>query len=253
MGTIDPDREYHIGLKKGDVGDYILLPGDPARAEKIAGYFDEAEEVNWVREYRTFTGTYNGIPVSVMSTGIGCPSMAIAVEELVKVGAPTMLRVGTAGSMQRKVGLGSITISTGAVRVDGTTKEYVPVEYPAVPDFEVTAALRSAAEELDLDYHTGIVHCKDAFYTEGNDDLPLAVQQRELWDTWYKANVLSTSMESSALFVLSSIKDVPCGEVLANIGLTYADEPIVAKEGVDEAIRCALKAIESLEKKTPGS
>ena len=247
MGTIDDEREYHIGLKEGEVGDYVLLPGDPARAEKIAGYFDEAEEVNWVREYRTFTGKYNGIDVSVMSTGIGCPSMAIGVEELVKVGAPTMFRVGTAGSMQEHVDVGSITISTGAVRVDGTTKEYVPVEYPAVPDLEVTMALKNAAEELGFDYHTGIAHCKDAFYTEDNEDLPLSNQQDELWETWYKANVLSSSMESSALFVLSSIKEVPCGEVLANIGLTYAEEPIVAKEGVDEAIKCALRAVEMLE------
>ena len=242
MGTLEEDREYHIGLKEGEVGDYILLPGDPSRAEKIAGYFDEAEEVNSVREYRTFTGTYKGVDVSVMSTGIGCPSMAIAVEELARVGRPTMIRVGTAGSLQEEVGLGSVTISTGAFRGEGTSREYVPVEYPAVPDLDVTVALREAARKLDIDHHAGIVHCKDAFYTEGNSDLPLAAEHEQQWETLYKSNVLSTSMESSALFVVNSIKDIPCGEVLANIGLTYADEPIVEKKGVDEAIRCALEA-----------
>jgi len=247
MGTLEEDREYHIGLKEGEVGDYVLLPGDPARAEKIAGYFDGAEEVNWVREYRTFTGTYKGIDVSVMSTGIGCPSMAIAVEELARVGSPTMIRVGTAGSLQKEVGLGSVTISTGAVRGEGTSREYVPIEYPAVPDLDVTVALRRAARELEIDYHTGIVHCKDAFYTEGNVDLPLAAEHAEMWETLYKSNVLSTSMESSALFVVNSIRNIPCGEVLANIGLTYADEPIVEKKGVDEAIRCALEAVCLLE------
>lgn len=249
MGDIDPEREYHIGLKEGDIGDYVLLPGDPSRVEKIASYFDEAEEIAHTREYKTMTGTVDGIPISAMSTGIGCPSMAIGVEELDRVGNPTLLRVGTAGSMQEDVELGSVTISTGAVRIDGTTKEYVPVEYPAVPDFDTTAALKQAAESLEIDHQTGIVHCKDAFYTEGNDDLPLSKQQRELWDVWYDSNVLSTSMESSALFVLGSIKGIPCGEVLANIGLTYADEPIVEKKGVEEAIQCAIECARIMEGK----
>ncbi len=249
MGIIDDEREYHIGLKAGEVADYVLLPGDPARAEKIAGYFDEASEVNWVREYRTFTGSYKGIGVSVMSTGIGCPSMAIGVEELVKIGVNNLIRVGTAGSLQPEVKLGSITISTAAVRVDGTTKEYVPIEYPAVADMEVTMALQEAADALGYDNNRGIVHCKDAFYTEGETDLPLADQQAMLWKTLMKANVLSTSMESAALFVLGSLKKIRCGEVLANIGLTYSDEPIVAKEGVDEAIKTALEAIVILDKK----
>ncbi len=246
MGTIDDELEYHIGLKEGDVGEYVLLPGDPARVEKIAGFFDEAEEVNHVREFRTFTGTYEGINVSVMSTGIGCPSMAIAVEELERIGVETLIRVGTAGSLRPEVELGSVTVSSGAIRLDGTTREYVPVEYPAVADFDVTAALRMAARELGVDHQTGIVHCKDAFYTEASEDLPLAKQQEELWETWEKASVLSTSMETSALFVLGSIKGIPCGEVLANIGKTYAEEPVVEKAGVEEAIEIGLEAIRLL-------
>jgi len=235
-------------MKKGDVGRYVILPGDPGRVPKIAAYFDSAKEVTFNREYRTFTGTVDGIKVSCTSTGIGCPSTAIAVEELIKIGADTFIRVGTGGSLQKHVGLGDVCITTGAVREEGTSRQYVPISYPALADLDVTLALREGARKLGLKHHCGIGHCKDAFFIEGDDELPIADENKQKWTAWYRSNVLSTSMESSALFIVSSIRKVRAGEVLAIIGLTYDDAPIVAKVGVDEAIKTAIEAIKILHK-----
>ncbi len=244
-------KEYHVALGKGDVGRYVLLPGDPGRTEKIAKSFDDAKEVANNREYRTFTGTVDGIKISTTSTGIGCPSTAICVEELIKCGADTFIRIGTAGSLQKEVGLGDVVISTAAVREEGTTRQYIPLSYPAVADFDVTQALVEAGNNLKIKYHTGISHCKDAFYTEGADmdELPLGGNTRAMWNAWYKGNVMATSMESAALFVVSSIRRVYAGEVLAIIGLTYNDQPIAKKVGVEEAIQMAIEAVKILEKK----
>jgi uridine phosphorylase len=248
MGDIDPTVQYHIHLKEGDVGRYVLLPGDPGRVPEIASFFDEAREVAFNREYRTFTGTVDGIKLSCTSTGIGCPSTAIAVEELVKVGADTFIRIGTAGSLQREVGLGDLCITTGAVREEGTTRQYVPLSYPAIADIDVVSALRDAARKLGFKHHLGISHCKDAFFIEGDCDLPLEDQNRSNWKAWYRSNVLSTAMESAALFVVSSIRRVRAGEILAIIGLTYEDRPVVAKLGVENAIQTAIEAVKILDK-----
>jgi len=162
------EKEYHIGLGKGDVGRYVILPGDPGRVPRIAKHLDSAEKVAQNREYTTYTGKVDGIKVSVTSTGIGCPSAAIAVEELIRVGADTFIRVGTAGSLQKEVGLGDLVIATGAIREEGTTRQYVPLSFPAVPDLDVTIALREAARKLGYNSHAGICHCKDSFYSEGD-------------------------------------------------------------------------------------
>ncbi|NLG34480.1 MAG: uridine phosphorylase [Lentisphaerae bacterium] len=241
--------QYHIHLKRGDIGRYVLLPGDPGRVPLIASYFDNAKEVAFNREYRTFTGTVDGIKVSCCSTGIGCPSTAIAVEELIQCGADTFIRIGTCGALQREVKLGDLCITTGAVREEGTTRQYVPLSYPAVADLDVTLALREAARKLKLPAHTGIGHCKDAFFIE-DKNIPIREEIDAKWNAWYKSNVISTSMESAALFVVSSIRRVRAGEVLATIGLTYDDAPIIAKVGVEEAIRTAVEAIRILEKQT---
>lgn len=251
---MEKGKEYHIALGKGDVGRYVLLPGDPGRTPLIAKSFDDAKEMAFNREYRTFTGNITGydgkkIKISATSTGIGCPSTAIAVEELIKIGADTFIRIGTAGSLQKEVGLGDVVISTASVREEGTTRQYVPLSYPAVANFDVTAALVEASKKLKITAHPGISHCKDAFYTEGAKDLPLADYNEQMWKAWYRSNVLATSMESAALFVVSSIKRVYAGEVLAIIGLTYSDQPIVKKVGVDEAIKIAIEAVKILEEK----
>jgi uridine phosphorylase len=246
MSEISRDVQYHINMRQGDVGRYVLLPGDPGRVPKIAEFFDSAGEVTFNREFRTYTGTVDGIKVSCTSTGIGCPSTAIAVEELIKIGADTFIRIGTAGSLQKEVRLGDVCITTAAVREEGTTRQYIPLSYPAVADLDVTLALREAAKKLRLRHHCGIGHCKDAFFTEGGDDLPIAQENRMRWDAWTKSNVLTTSMEAAALFVVSSIRRVRAGEILAIIGLTYDDAPIVAKVGIDDAIKASIEAVRIL-------
>ena len=156
-------KQYHTQVGVGDVGRYVILPGDPKRCEKIAKYFDDARLIADSREYVTYTGTLDGVPVSVTSTGIGGPSAAIAIEELSKVGADTFVRVGTCGGMQTQVCGGDIVIANGAIRMEGTSREYAPIEYPAVPDVTVMNALIQAAKKQKITYHTGVVQCKDSF------------------------------------------------------------------------------------------
>lgn len=243
------ETQYHVALKPGDVGRYVILPGDPGRVPKIAKYFDEAHQVAQNREYTTYTGTVDGIKVSCTSTGIGCPSAAICIEELIKIGADTFIRVGTAGALQREVGLGDIVISTAAVREEGTSRQYVPISYPAVADLDVTWALREAARKLGLSNHLGIMHCKDAFYIEEPEMIPQYKHNKDLWETWTKGRVMATSMESAALFTIGTIRKVRVGEVTAIIGLTYDDAPISSGHlGVDEAIKAAIEAIKILDK-----
>ena len=243
-------KQYHIGLDKDDIGRYVILPGDPGRVPVIASFLDRAEKVAQNREYTTYTGYIGDTKVSVTSTGIGCPSAAIALEELVKIGADTFIRVGTAGGLQPSVDLGDLVIPTGAIREEGTTRQYIPISYPAVPDFDVTLALRDAAKRLNFKSHLGVCHCKDAFFIEGDENLPIAEENKNLWKAWERANVLATSMEDAALFVISQIRKVRVGEVLAIIGLTYKDTPIVDKKlGVEDAIKTAIEAIKILEER----
>ncbi len=247
--------QYHIGLSKGDIGKYILLPGDPKRTELIAKFFDDAKEVAFNREFRTFSGYikgYNGkrIKVSTTSTGIGCPSAAICIEELANIGGEVFIRVGTAGSLQKEVNIGDLVITAASVREEGTTRQYVPLSYPAVANIKVVNSLIKAAEKLAYKYHVGIVHCKDAFYTESFNSegkLPLKEYNKILWKVWQRSNVLATSMESSALFVVGSIRKLMVGEILAIIGSTWSKKPIVRKVGIEEAIKVAIEAIKILD------
>lgn len=238
------EKQYHIQLGTGDVGRYVLLPGDPGRVPKIAAYLRNARQVAQNREYNTYTGEVDGIRVSVTSTGIGCPSAAIAVEELARIGADTFIRVGTAGTLQTDVALGDLVISTATVREDGTSLQYVPLNYPAVADFQLTMALWEAAKKLGYRAHLGITQTKDAFFTEEDDPkLPRYAEIRERWKCWQKANVLASSMESSAIFVVSSLRRLRAAEVLAVIGSTFTGQPIAKKVGIDEAIKTAVEAI----------
>ncbi len=163
--------EYHLNLKKGDVGEYVILPGDPKRCEKIAQYFDHPQLIADHREYVTYTGYLNGEKVSVTSTGIGGPSAAIAMEELVNIGAKKFIRVGTCGAMQPEILGGDLIIATGAVRAEGTSREYAPIEYPAVADYDIVQVLKESAKNENFRFHTGIVQCKDSFYGQHNPQL----------------------------------------------------------------------------------
>ena len=180
-----PELQYHIQLGKGDVGRYVLLPGDPKRCEKIAAHFDNPVKMADSREYVTYTGYLEGEKVSVTSTGIGGASASIAMEELVKIGADTFIRVGTCGGMQIPVKSGDLVIATGAIRMEGTSREYAPIEYPAVADFHMVQALVQAAEKGKYPYHVGVVQCKDAFYGQHEPETkPVSYELLNKWEAW---------------------------------------------------------------------
>ena len=206
---------YHLQMKKGDVGRYVLLPGDPGRCEQIASYLDDPHLVAYNREYKTYTGTLLGEKVSVTSTGIGGPSAAIAVEELVKIVADTFIRVGTCGGMNANVIPGSIVVANSAIRAEGTSREYLPIEFPAVADHQVTCALEAAAKSLNLPCKVGVVQCKDSFYGQHEPEAqPISDDLLRRWSAWIRGGCLASEMESAALFVLGSCRSVRTGTVL---------------------------------------
>ncbi len=242
--------QYHIGLKAGDVGKYVILPGDPKRCEKIAAYFDDAELVADNREYTTYTGYLNGEKVSVTSTGIGGPSASIALEELTNVGAETFIRVGTCGGIDVDVKGGDIVIATGAIRMEGTSREYAPLEFPAVANFEIVNALNEAAKNLNCNSHTGIVQCKDSFYGQHNPELmPVNYELQNKWEAWKKLGCLASEMESAALFVAGSYRKVKVGSVFLAVAnqereKLNLDNPVV--HDTDMAIKVGIEAIKIL-------
>ena len=208
----DPDRQYHIQVAKGEVGRYVIMPGDPKRCVKIAQYLDNPVLIADNREFITYTGTLDGVKVSVTSTGIGGPSASIAMEELYRCGADTFVRIGTCGGMQTDVKSGDIVIATGAIRMEGTSREYAPIEYPAVADFEVTTALVQAAKALGKRTEVGIVQCKDAFYGQHSPErMPVSYELLEKWEAWKRLHVKASEMESAALFVVANALQCRCG------------------------------------------
>ena len=209
------DKEYHIHTTPDLVGRYVILPGDPGRCEKIARHFEGAEKVAENREFVTYTGYLEGEKVSVTSTGIGGPSAAIAMEELIHCGADTFIRVGTSGGMQPEVCGGDLVIATGAIRMEGTSREYAPMEYPAVAHYDVVEALKHAADRLGAKSHVGVVQCKDNFYGQHSPDtMPVAYELKDKWDAWIKCGALASEMESAALFIVGSVRRVRTGAVM---------------------------------------
>lgn len=248
---MEKQRMHHIQCTQGDIGKYVILPGDPGRVKKIASYLDDAKHIVTNREYETYSGYLNGTLVSVTSTGIGGPSAAIALEELVKLGAHTFIRVGTCGGIDSSLVPGDLIIPTGAIRNDGTGNQYVPVEFPAVPHFEVLTALKEAAELLNYKNHLGIVECKDSFYGQHEPErMPIAPILKQKWDAWKIAGALASEMESSTLFLLSSILKVRCGTVLLlcrnKEREIQNDMPIIRVTETAPAIETAIKALEIL-------
>lgn len=210
-----PEVMYHIQMKEGDVGRYVFLPGDPGRCEKIAEHFDDPELIAYNREYKTYTGTLLGEKVSVTSTGIGSPSTAIAIEELIMIGADTFIRVGTSGGMQPYLRAGDLGIVTGAIRDEGTTLHYLPMAFPAVADIDVVSALRDAAEKLGNPYHLGVSHSKDSFYGQ-HDPERMPVDNRLLtrWKAWTGGGAICSEMEASTIMILSSIYRKRAGGIM---------------------------------------
>ena len=208
----DTGRQFHIHCVEGDVGRYVFLPGDPGRCEAIASYFDDPVHIGMNREYNIYTGTLQGQKVSVCSTGIGGPSAAIAMEELHNIGADTFIRIGTCGGIAMDVLPGDVIVATGAVRFEHTSLEYAPIEFPAVPDFGITAALKAASEALGLRTHVGVVQCKDSFYGQHSPEMsPVSYELLQKWESWKRLGVKASEMESAALFVVAAALGVRCG------------------------------------------
>jgi uridine phosphorylase len=241
---------YHIHMKKGDVGRYVFLPGDPGRCEKIASYFNNPELIAYNREYKTYTGTLMGEKVSVTSTGIGCPSTAIAVEELIKIGADTFIRVGTSGGMQPHLKAGDLGIVTGAIRDEGTTLHYMPVEFPAVADLDVVLSLRQAAETLGNRYALGISQSKDSFYGQhAPERMPVDKRLLERWKAWVQGGTICSEMEAAVIFVLSSIYRKRAGGIMLIGWNQEGENPEEHVSDLDPLIRTAIEGVKLLIKK----
>ncbi len=243
-------KQYHIQVGEGDVGRYVILPGDPKRCVQIAKYFDNAKLVADSREYVTYTGYLDGEKVSVTSTGIGGPSAAIALEELVMAGADTFIRAGTCGGIQTEVRSGDMVIAQGAVRMEGTSREYAPIEFPAVADIQIINALIQAAEACGHTYHVGVVQCKDSFYGQhAPQTKPVSYELLDKWEAWKRLGCLASEMESAALFVTASSLGVRIGScflVMANqerekLGL---ENPVT--HDAPEVIRVVIEAMRRL-------
>lgn len=246
----DKNKQYHIQVGKEDVGRYVILPGDPKRCAKIAKYFDDAKLVADNREYVTYTGYLDGVKVSVTSTGIGGPSASIALEELVQAGADTFIRIGTCGGMQLNVKSGDVVIASGAVRMEGTSKEYAPIEFPAVANIEVVNALMRAADELNVDSHVGVVQCKDSFYGQHSPErMPVGYELLNKWEAWKGLGCLASEMESAALFVVGSALHVKVGSIFLVIANQEREKeglsnPVV--HDTDMAVRVAVEALRKM-------
>lgn len=250
------EKLYHTQIGRGDVGRYVILPGDPKRCVQIARHFSQPELMADSREFVTYTGLLDGEKVSVTSTGIGGPSAAIAMEELVMAGADTFIRIGTCGGIRLDVKSGDIVIATGAVRMEGTSREYAPIEFPAVPDIRVVNALMEAADRLGEPYHTGVVQCKDSFFGQHSPQTkPVGYELQQKWEAWKRLGCLASEMESAALFVVASSLGVRAGScflVMANQeraaeGLT---NPVV--HDTEQAVRTAVEALRILIRRDRG-
>ena len=244
------ESQFHIRCKEGDVGRYCFLPGDPGRCESIASHFDNPVHIGMNREYNIYTGTLLGQKVSVCSTGIGGPSAAIAMEELAAIGCDTFIRVGTTGGIALDVCPGDVVVATGAVRFEHTSLEYAPLEFPAVADFDVTAALKAAGEDLGYRVHTGVVQCKDSFYGQHSPEKsPVSYELLQKWESWKRLGVKSSEMESAALFVVASALQVRCGScfhVVWNQEREKAGMFMPMTEDTSGAIRVGIEAMKLL-------
>ncbi len=252
---ISEDIRFHLKTRNEDIGRYVILPGDPGRVPKIAAKLDDAKLIASNREYVTYTGYLDGVKVSVCSTGIGGPSAAIAVEELIMCGADTFIRVGTSGGINLKVVGGDLLVASAAIRSEGTSHEYIPDNYPAVADFDVTKALKEAGDELSTDEdgnrcHVGVVHSKDNFYGEIDpNDTAVPAKLNAAWEGYVKCGCLTSEMEAAAIYSVALCRGVRAGAVLTalwNVERTNAGLPDKNCESSERAILCAVNAIRKL-------
>ena len=239
--------QFHIRCKAGDVGRYCILPGDPGRCAAIAARFEKAEQVSQNREFTVYSGVLAGERVSVCSTGIGGPSAAIAMEELIAIGAHTFIRVGTCGGMALPVRAGDVIIATGAIRMERTSREYAPIEFPAVPDFATTCALVDAARALGKPFHTGVVQCKDSFYGQHTPEtMPVEPELLYKWEAWKRLGALASEMESAALFTVAAARGVRCGAVFSALWNQEREKAGLDQDAVFDAEGAITVGVEAL-------
>ena len=211
---MDEELLFHLKLSKEDGAKYAIIPGDPGRVPKIAAFLDNPEFVKQNREYNTWKGYINGEKVLVVSTGIGGPSASICVEELSRIGVDTFIRIGTCGGMAMNVNPGDLVIASAAIRMEGTSREYLPIEFPAVADFKVTRALQKASDDLGLPNHVGVVQCKDAFYGQHAPETMGCYEELDYkWKAWKRGGCLASEMESAALYIVSAVRGLRSGAI----------------------------------------
>ncbi|MFX1515811.1 MAG: nucleoside phosphorylase [Promethearchaeota archaeon] len=244
-------KHYHINLSKEDLkgAQHMFIVGDPARTEAIAQHLNDPLQLEFNREYRTFLAYIKEKPVVIASMGIGGPSTAIGLEEFGRCDITTIIRVGTSGILHPKVKLGDIVSAIGAIRDEGTTRQYLPPEFPAVANPDVVIALRQGALKLNLQdrFHEGIVHSKDAFWSEEPEMIPAKKDTIERWETWKRGNALITEMEVSTLFILGTIRGWKTGAIMAAIGEFGSGELIISKKaGHVESIKTAIAGMQLL-------
>jgi uridine phosphorylase len=242
-----PGPREHIRCQAGDVAEYVLLPGDPGRVPAIAKHLQDARHVASSREFTTYTGRLDGTPVTVTSTGIGGPSTAIAIEELVQLGARTFIRVGTCGAMHPDAHVGDLIVASGAVRDEGTTRQYAPLEHPAVASPDVVQALRNAAAARGLRHHVGVVHTTDSFYAQHEPDrMPVAAELTNRHATLRNLGVLCSEMETATVFVVGgAVLGRQVGSILAVAGNRTGGEHLDSAEMLarrDQAVQDAIVA-----------
>ena len=255
MGILSNDIQFHIKTSSTQIGKYVLLPGDPGRVPLIASKLTKAARVSQNREYNVYSGFLGSEKVSVCSTGIGGPSAAIAVEELIKCGAHTFIRVGTSGGMDLKVMGGDLVVAQAAIRGDGTSREYLTPDYPAVANYMVTKALVEEAEALSLDtdgnrFHVGVVQSKDSFYGEVEPEtMPVGDFLEKRWDSYLKSGCLVSEMEAATIFSVALTRRVRAGAVLLalwNVERSKAGLPDTVTEDTERAVMCAFGAVKRL-------
>lgn len=252
-------KQYHLPIAPGDVGEYVLLPGDPGRCRSIAAFLENARFFGVNREFEVWNGTLEGEKVTVCSTGIGGPSTAIAAEELTACGARTLIRVGTCGGISLDVRNGDLVVATGAVRQDGTSREYAPLMYPAVPTFEVLAALNEAAGKSGLRAHCGVVQSKDSFYGQHSPQrMPVSGELTAQWEAWKRLGVLASEMEASTLFTVGAALGIRTGAIFLAVWNQerYAaglDTDASETHDTDPMVRTAVEAIRILIRREKGA
>lgn len=246
------DKMYHIGLKKEDLkgAKYAILPGDPDRVDLIASHLEEPTFLNKTREYRSFLGKIANEYVLVISTGMGGPSTAICVEELFQIGITNLIRVGTSGGMQLDVEAGDIVIASSAIRAEGTSREYLPLEFPAVADISLVNALIKSSENLGYKYHVGTVHCKDSFYGQHSPErMPVGSELKQKWDSYIKGGALCSEMETASLFTVAQVLKIKAAAVLLVIWNQERENAHLSQEtnfDVEKEVKVAVDAIKNL-------